>query len=189
MQEHDDSLLSIFRVRLRAYASRRGAPVRHCRLHRPDCQGRDRPSWSLVLPPLQTPLHGFHYSGASFMTRHATCEQIVILRVFVPYVSSNGEFDRVSLKVFGRRCPPHPARVLLAGVFGNGLPFLRRATGKQFPNSLGKRADVCGIEFLPALRCTLPRQLSRVGVGQAFAFGPRERLFFDQQSLSLVAFS
>lgn len=123
------------------------------------------------------------------MTRHATCQKFVVSRVRVPYMSSHREIDSVRLKLFGCGRTADSARVLLTGVFGDGLLLLHWAPRKQFPHAPRECLDVLDIEFLTTFGRTFPSQPSGLGVGQALLFGPCQRLFLDQHTLSLVAFS
>ena len=123
------------------------------------------------------------------MTWDALAQKFVVPRVRVTYVSSHGEIHVVRLKLFRRSRPSDPARILLAGMFGNGLLLLYGASGKQFPYTPRERPDVFDVQFLTTFGCTFASEPSGLVVGQAFLFGPRERLFFDQHPLSLVALS
>ena len=123
------------------------------------------------------------------MTWDAMAQKFVVPRARVPYVSPHGEVHGVRLKLFGRSRPSDPARILLAGMFGNGLLLLYWASGKEFPDTPCERLDVFDVQFLTTFGRTFPTEPAGLGVGQAFAFGPRERLFFDQHPLSFVALS
>jgi len=72
-------------------------------------------------------------------------------------------------------------------VFGNRLSLVDRTAGKPFPDAVRERMDVFHIQFLPTLGGAIPSQSTSLAVGQAFPFGSRERLFFDQHTLPLVA--
>ena len=81
-------------------------------------------SWSSALPLIQLLLHGSSNQRACFITRHATCQKFVVSRVRVSYVSSHSQIDGACLKLFGCSRTADAARVLLTGVFGNGLLLL-----------------------------------------------------------------
>lgn len=121
------------------------------------------------------------------MTGHAARQKFVVPCVHMPYVSPHREIDGLRLKLFGCSRTTDPARVLLARVFGHRLLLLGRAPGKEFPYALRERPDVFRIQFLTTFSRTLPSPLTSLGVGQAVPFRSRERLFFDQHALPLVA--
>ncbi|OFW22699.1 MAG: hypothetical protein A3H97_06635 [Acidobacteria bacterium RIFCSPLOWO2_02_FULL_65_29] len=121
------------------------------------------------------------------MTRYSARQKVVVLGMHMPYVSSHRQIDGLRLELFGCRRAPDPTRVLLARMFGNCLLLLGRAPWKQFPDAPRERLDVCRIQFLTTFGRAIPSQSPRLGVGQAFSLRSRERLFFDQYALPLIA--
>jgi hypothetical protein len=107
--------------------------------------------------------------------------------VDVPDVSPNGKIDRACLQLLRRRRPADTARVLLTGVLGDGPLLLDGAPGKQSGHALGERGEILGIARLTPFSCPLSSESTSLGIRQAFLFGPRERVIFDQHTLSLVA--
>ena len=121
------------------------------------------------------------------MTRYAAGQKPVVPRVHVPDMSPHCQSDGGRLKLFGRSSTTNPAGVLLAGVFSNRSLLVGRTPRKQFPYAVRERPDVFHIKFLPTFGRAFPSQSTSLGVGQALQFGSRERLFFDQHTLPLVA--
>jgi hypothetical protein len=72
-------------------------------------------------------------------------------------------------------------------VLGDYPLLLDGTPGKQITHALGERGKILGIVRLTPFSRALPSQSTSLGVGQAFLFRPRERLLFDQDTLSLVA--
>ena len=52
---------------------------------------------------------------------------------------------------------------------------------------MGECGEILGIMRLTPFSRPLSRESTSLGVGEAFPFGPRERVIFDQHTLSLVA--
>jgi hypothetical protein len=71
-------------------------------------------------------------------------------------------------------------------VLGNCPLLLAGAFGKQRAHALGECGEVLGIVRLTPFCRPLSSQSTSVRIGQAFLFGPRERVMFDQYTLSLV---
>jgi hypothetical protein len=107
--------------------------------------------------------------------------------VDVSDVSPNGKIDRACLELLRRRRPADPARVLLTSVLGDGPPLLDGAPGKQRGHALGECGEILGIMRLTPFSRPFSRESTSLGVGEAFLFGPRERVIFDQHTLPLVA--
>jgi hypothetical protein len=66
------------------------------------------------------------------------------------------------------------------------LAFLDGAPREKIADALGERGDIPGIVLLTPFSRSLANQSTSLGVGQAFLLRPRERLLFDQHTLSLV---
>jgi len=72
-------------------------------------------------------------------------------------------------------------------VLGDCPLLVDGAPGKQIAHDLSELGEILGIVRLTPFSRALPSQSTSLGVGQAFLFRPRERLLFDQYTLSLVA--
>ncbi len=85
------------------------------------------------------------------------------------------------------RVRANPARELLAGVLGDCPLLVDGTPRKPVAHALGERGEILGIVRRTPFSRALTSQSTSLGVRQAFLFRPRERLPFDQHTLSLVA--
>lgn len=105
---------------------------------------------------MQLPGSRFSDSVASFMTSQPSPEKLVVSGVPMPDVSAYRAVDSAGLQFFGRCGTTYTPRMPLARMFGNGMSFIRGASGKQFAYALRECLDVFGIQC----RTTLSRPLS-----------------------------
>jgi len=140
------------------------------------------------LPLLKLLLHNSAYHSAGFLTRHAAGKNFVVSCMHMPHMSAHGKFDSLCLKLLGGGGAADAAGVFAAGVFGDGGSFRGRAAGEELAHAARERRNVFGIQFPTTFSRTFPRQLTGLGIGEAFLFRSCERLLFDQNTLSLIAF-
>jgi hypothetical protein len=79
--------------------------------------------------------------------------------------------------------------MLLARVFGNRLLLLVGTPGKELSDTPRERTHIRGIELSTPFGRPLPRTLTGISIREAFLFRPRQRFFFDEHTLSFVAFA
>jgi len=79
---------------------------------------------------MQLPRHGVSNKRARFIARRAARQMLVVPCVHMSDVSSDRKCDGLRFELLGGSGPADPTRVLLAGVFGNRLLLLCRASRK-----------------------------------------------------------
>lgn len=119
--------------------------------------------------------------------RHSRHQQLVVAGVTVTDRSRDGRLHRVRVEGTPRGASPDAPAAGCGRMVGDGLRPCRRAAREQagdLPYERGLQLDVL---LGPPGRLTLPARPPGRLVGQALPLGPRERLVFDQDPLTLVA--
>ena len=123
------------------------------------------------------------------MTWDAMAQKFVVPRARVPYREPARRGSRRSPQALWPQPTVRPGPNTSGRHVRQWLAAPYWASGKEFPDTPCERLDVFDVQFLTTFGRTFPSEPAGLGVGQAFAFSPRERLFFDQHPLSFVALS
>jgi hypothetical protein len=123
---------------------------------------------------------------ARFVPILARREQLIVWGLDVANVCGDGKAHRLFGEILRGSGAPDPPAVLEAGVLGDRVLRSGRTAWKQLTHALRKTLDVLSVEIRTPLGLALAMTRTRITVGQALCFGPRQSRLLDQDTLSLV---
>jgi len=99
----------------------------------------------------------------------------------------HGQRDRITVEGLGFGGASDSPRILATGMFGNRNRFWLRTPGVEIANAASKLASVESVNASLALTTPIACTGSSISIRETLLFGPRERVFLDEDSLTLVA--
>ena len=102
------------------------------------------------------------------------------------HVRDDSQLHCLLVEAFGGCRASDASAVLLARMRGDSLRTLGQAAGVELPNACGESRHELSVQFGASFLLAVAAPCSRLRIVQTLGFGALERLFLDQQSLTLV---